>query len=307
MANVVAGSLRNRRLRQKMREAPILAFLFLCALASVVTTVGIVIVLLAEAFQFFRKVSIVEFLTSTEWTPLFSIKNFGVLPLLSATALISFLALSIAVPVGLLTAIYLSEYAPERVRSTVKPVLEVLAGIPTVVFGFFAINFINPAIIKPLFETETIFTALGAAMAMGVMLIPMVASLSEDAMRAVPSALREAAYGVGSDKLQASLRVVVPAALSGIVAAALLAFARAVGETMIVTIAAGGVSNLSLNPLEGMQTMTAYIMKVSTGDTERGSVEYESIFAVGLMLFVFTLTLNMLAQVVIAKFREIYD
>lgn len=307
MANVVVGSLRNRRLRQRMREVPILAFLFLCALVSVITTVGIVIVLLAEAFQFFRDVSILEFLTGTEWTPLFSIKKFGVLPLLSATALISFLALSIAVPVGLLTAIYLSEYAPEKVRSTVKPVLEVLAGIPTVVFGFFAISFINPSIIKPIFETETIFTALGAAMAMGVMLIPMVASLSEDAMRAVPSALREAAYGVGSDRFQVSVRVVVPAALSGIVAAALLAFARAVGETMIVTIAAGGISNLSLNPLEGMQTMTAYIMKVSTGDTERGSVEYESIFAVGLMLFAFTLTLNMLAQVVIAKFREIYD
>ena len=290
-----------------MREAPILAFLFLCALVTIVTTVGIVIVLLAEAFQFFREVSIVEFLTGTEWTPLFSIKNFGVLPLLSATVLISFLALSIAVPVGLLTAIYLSEYAPDRVRSTVKPVLEVLAGIPTVVYGFFAISFINPTIIRPIFETETLFTALGAAMAMGVMLIPMMASLSEDAMRAVPTALREAAYGVGSDRFQVSVRVVVPAALSGIVAAALLAFARAVGETMIVTIAAGGISNLSLNPLEAMQTMTAFIMQVSTGDTERGSVEYESIFAVGLMLFVFTLSLNMLAQVVIAKFREVYD
>ena len=307
MANLAAGPLRNRRLRQKMREAPILAFLFLCALVTVVTTVGIVVVLLAEAFQFFREVSVWEFLTGTEWTPLFSIKNFGVLPLLSATAVISFLALGIAVPVGLLTAIYLSEYAPDRVRSTVKPVLEVLAGVPTVVFGFFAISFINPAIIRPIFETETLFTALGAAMAMGVMLIPMVASLSEDAMRAVPSALREAAYGVGSDRLQVSLRVVVPAALSAIVAAALLAFARAVGETMIVTIAAGGISNLSLNPLEGMQTMIAYIMQVSTGDTERGSIEYESIFAVGLMLFAFTLVLNMLAQVVIAKFREIYD
>ncbi len=290
-----------------MREAPILAFLFLCAFVSVVTTVGIVIVLLAEAFQFFREVSIVAFLTGTEWTPLFSIKSFGVLPLLSATVLISFLALSIAVPVGLLTAIYLSEYAPDRVRSTVKPALEVLAGIPTVVYGFFAISFINPTIIRPIFETETLFTALGAAIAMGVMLIPMVASLSEDAMRAVPTALREAAYGVGSDRFQVSVRVVAPAALSGIVAAALLAFARAVGETMIVTIAAGGISNLSLNPLEAMQTMTAFIMQVSTGDTERGSVEYKSIFAVGLTLFVFTLALNMLAQVVIAKFREVYD
>ncbi len=299
--------MRDRRLRRKLREAPILAFLFLCAFVSVVTTLGIVIVLLAEALQFFREVSIVEFLTGTEWTPLFSIKQFGVLPLLSATALISFLALGIAFPVGLLTAIYLSEYAPDSVRSTVKPVLEVLAGIPTVVYGFFAISFINPSIIRPIFETETIFTALGAAMAMGVMLIPMVASLSEDAMRAVPSALREGAYAVGSDRLQVSVRVVVPAALSGIVAAGLLALARAVGETMIVTIAAGGISNLSWNPLEAMQTMTAYIMEVAMGDTPRGTVEYESIFAVGLMLFVFTLSLNMLAQVVIAKFREIYD
>ena len=303
MANVVAGSLRNRRLRQRMREAPILAFLFLCAFVSVVTTIGIVIVLLAEALQFFRDVSIVEFLTGTEWTPLFQIKNFGVLPLLSATAMISFMAF----PVGLLTAIYLSEYAPDSVRSTVKPILEVLAGVPTVVYGFFAISFINPSIIRPIFETETIFTALGAAMAMGVMLIPMVTSLSEDAMRAVPSALREAAYGVGSDRLQVSVRVVAPAALSGIIAAALLALARAVGETMIVTIAAGGISNLSWNPLEAMQTMTAYIMEVAMGDTPRGTVEYEIIFAVGLMLFVFTLSLNMLAQVVLAKFREIYD
>ena len=273
-----------------MREAPILGFLFMCALISVVTTVGIVLVLLEEALQFFREVSVVEFLTGTEWTPLFSNKKFGVLPLLSATALISFMALGIAFPVGLLTAIYLSEYAPESVRSTVKPVLEVLAGIPTVVFGFFAISFINPSIIRPLFDTETIFTALGASMAMGVMLIPMVASLSEDAMRAVPSSLREGAYAVGSDKFQVAVKVVVPAALSGIVAAALLALARAVGETMIVTIAAGGVSNLSWNPLEAMQTMTAYIMEVATGDTPRGTVEYESIFAVGLMLFLFTLS-----------------
>lgn len=307
MANIIAESSRKRRLRQRMREAPILAFLFTCALISVVTTVGIVLVLLEEALLFFREVSVVEFLTGTEWTPLFSIKNFGVLPLLSATALISFMALGIAFPVGLLTAIYLSEYAPESIRSTVKPVLEVLAGIPTVVFGFFAISFINPHIIRPLFDTETIFTALGAAMAMGVMLIPMVASLSEDAMRAVPASLREGAYAVGSDKFQVAVKVVVPAALSGIVAAALLALARAVGETMIVTIAAGGVSNLSWNPLEAMQTMTAYIMEVATGDTPRGTVEYESIFAVGLMLFLFTLSLNLLAQVVLAKFREIYE
>ena len=307
MANLIAESSKNRRLRQRMREAPILAFLFLCALASIATTVGIVIVLLEGAVQFFREVSVFEFLTGTEWTPLFSNKQFGVLPLLAATVVISFIALSIAFPVGLLTAIYLSEYAPESVRSTVKPVLEVLAGIPTVVLGYFAISFINPSIVRPLFSTETPFTALGAAMAMGVMLIPMVASLSEDAMRAVPASLREGAYAVGSDKFQVAVKVVVPAALSGIMAAALLALARAVGETMIVTIAAGSVANFSANPLEPMQTMTTYIAQVVFGDTERGGVEYHSIFAVGLLLFIFTLSLNMLAQAVLAKFREIYD
>ena len=290
-----------------MREAPILGFLLLCALASIGTTVGILIVLLEGALQFFREVSVVEFLTGTEWTPLFSDKKFGVLPLLSATVLVSFMALLIAFPVGLLTAIYLSEYAPEGVRSTVKPVLEVLAGIPTVVLGYFAISFISPSIVRPIFSTETPFTALGASMAMGVMLIPMVASLSEDAMRAVPTSLREGAYAVGADRFQVSVKVVVPAALSGVMAAAILALARAVGETMIVTIAAGSIANFSANPLEPMQTMTAYIALVVFGDTERGGVVYHSVFAVGLLLFIFTLSLNMLAQAVLAKFREIYD
>ena len=284
-----------------------MAFLFLCAVLSVVTTVGIVVVLLAEAIPFFLDVSIVEFLTGTEWRPLFANKSFGALPLLSATALISGIALAVAFPIGLLTAIYLSEYAPSSLRSTVKPILEVLAGIPTVVFGFFAISFISPVIVKPLFQAETNFTALAAAFAMGIMLIPMVASLSEDAMRAVPTGLREGAYALGANRFQVSTRVVVPAALSGIVASGLLALARAVGETMIVTIAAGNVANLSANPLEGMQTMTAFIMEVATGDTPRGTVEYQSIFAIGLLLFVFTLALNLLARVFIARFREVYE
>ena len=217
------------------------------------------------------------------------------------------MALSVAFPVGLLTAVYLSEYAHETVRSVVKPVLEVLAGIPTVVYGFFAITFIAPNIIKPIFDSETIFTALAAALAMGIMLIPMVASLSEDAMRAVPSALREGAYALGSNRFQVSTRVVVPAALSGIVASGLLALARAVGETMIVTIAAGGIPNLSYNPVEAMQAMTAYIMEVAMGDTARGTVEYKSIFAIGSLLFVFTLGLNLIAQSLLGRFREVYD
>ncbi len=290
-----------------MREAVILSCLFLCALVSVITTVGIVLTLLAEAVPFFGEVSIISFLTGTTWAPLFADKSFGALPLLSATTVIAALALSVAFPIGILTAVYLSEYAPESVRAVVKPALEVLAGIPTVVYGFFAITFIAPNIVKPLFHSETIFTALGASLAMGIMLIPMVASLSEDAMRAVPTSLREGAYALGSNRFQVSTRVVVPAALSGIVAAGLLALARAVGETMIVTIAAGGIPNLSVNPLEAMQAMTAYIMEVAMGDTPRGTVEYKSIFAIGMLLFVFTLGLNLVAQALLGRFREVYE
>ncbi len=290
-----------------MREAVVLSFLFLCALLSVITTVGIVVTLLTEAVPFFGKVSLLSFLTGTTWTPLFAEKHFGALPLLSATALIAVLAMSVAFPIGLLTALYLSEYAPERVRAVVKPALEVLAGIPTVVYGYFAFIFIAPNIVKPVFDPETAFTALAASLAMGILLIPMVASLSEDAIRAVPASLREGAYALGSNRFQVSTRVVVPAALSGIMASGLLSLARAVGETMIVTIAAGNVPNLSINPVEGMQTMTAYIMQVATGDTPRGTIEYQSIFAIGSLLFVFTLGINLLAQALLGRFREVYD
>ena len=284
-----------------------MAFLFLCAVLSVVTTVGIVVVLLAEAIPFFTHVNIIDFLTGTEWRPLFANKSFGALPLLSATAFIAGMAMAVAFPIGILTAIYLSEYAPSGLRDTIKPALEVLAGIPTVVYGFFVISFIAPTIVRPIFQSETIFTALGASLAMGIMLIPMVASLSEDAMRAVPNGLREGAYALGANRFEVSTRVVVPAALSGIVAAGLLALARAIGETMIVTIAAGGIPNLSANPLEPMQAMTAYIMEVASGDTARGTVEYRSIFAIGLLLFIFTLGLNLIARWFIGRFREVYE
>ena len=284
-----------------------MAFLFLCAVLSVVTTVGIVVVLLAEAIPFFTHVNIFDFLTGTEWRPLFANKSFGALPLLSATGMIALMAMAVAFPIGLLTSIYLSEYAPGWIRETVKPALEVLAGIPTVVYGFFVISFIAPTIVRPIFHSETIFTALGASLAMGIMLIPMVASLSEDAMRAVPNGLREGAYALGANRFQVSVRVVVPAALSGIVAAGLLALARAIGETMIVTIAAGGIPNLSGNPLEPMQAMTAYIMEVASGDTARGTVEYQSIFAIGMLLFIFTLGLNLIARWFIGRFREEYE
>jgi len=290
----------------RMREAPVLAVLFLCALASVLTTVGIVVVLLEEAVGFFRQVSIVEFLTERQWTPLFVEKHFGVLPLLSATFLIALLALAVAVPVGLGAAIYLSEYASARVRGVLKPVLEVLAGIPTVVYGYFALTFIAPQILQPLGQ-ETVFSALSAALAMSIMLLPLVSSLSEDAMRAVPASLREAGYALGSSRLEVAVRVVLPAALSGVMAAVLLALARAVGETMIVTIAAGNMPNLSWNPLEAMQALPAYIVQVSLGDTPAGTLEYKTIFAVGLTLFACTLVLNVAAQWLMARFREVYE
>ena len=281
--------------------------LVLCAVLSIVTTVGIVLILLSEAIPFFTQVSLLDFLTGTEWAPLHSQQSFGVLPLLSATAFIAAMALAVAFPIGLLTAIYLSEYAPELIRTVVKPVLEILAGIPTVVFGFFAISFISPNVIRPLFQTDSTYNAITAASVMGVMLIPMVVSLSDDAMRAVPGNLREGAHALGANRFQVAVRVVVPAALSGIMAAGLLALARAVGETMIVTIAAGNIPSLSWNPFDAMQTMTAFIIDMVRGDTERGAIEYQSAFAVGLLLFVFTLMINLLAQGLLAKFREVYE
>jgi phosphate transport system permease protein len=282
--------------------------LFACAAVSILTTVGIVFALFEETVKFFEEVSIVDFLTDTEWTPLFTEKHFGVLPLFNATFLIAITSMLFAIPFGLGVAIYLSEYAPDRVRSVVKPVLEILAGIPTVIYGYFALTFISPEVIRLLFGSDTpLFNALAASLAMGIMILPLVSSLSEDAMRSVPRALREGAYGLGANRFEVSTRVVVPAALSGIVAASILAISRAIGETMIVVVAAGNQPNLSLNPLEGMQTMTAYIVQVSLGDTPRGTIEYSTIFAVGVVLFLGTLVLNIIAQWLISRFREEYE
>jgi phosphate transport system permease protein len=265
-----------------------------------------VLVLFEETVKFFEEVNIVDFLTGTKWTPLFTSKQFGVLPLLNATIMIAFGALLVALPLGVLAAIYLSEYAPLWVRAVVKPVLEILAGIPTVVYGYFALLFIAPQVLQP-FGQGTAFSAASASVAMGIMILPLVASLSEDAMRAVPQALREGAYGLGATKFEVATRIVLPAALSGIVAAVILAASRAIGETMIVVIAAGNQPNLSWNPFEAMQAMTAYIVQVSLGDTPRGTIEYSTIFAIGTVLFVVTLALNILAQWLLAKFREEYD
>jgi phosphate transport system permease protein len=297
-----------RRTLRRVREAPIYVLLWACVALSIFTTFGIVAVLFEETANFLGEVSPVEFLTGTEWTPLFTDRHFGVLPLLNATLLMAAVAMLFAVPMGLLAAIFLSEYAHPRLRAVVKPVLEILAGIPTVVYGYFALQFISPEIVRTAFGQNTpIFNALSASLAMAIMVLPLVSSLSEDALRAVPQSLREGAYGLGATKFEVATRVVFPGALSGIIAAVILAGSRAVGETMIVTIAAGNQPNLSWNPLEGMQAMSAYIVQVSLGDTPRGTIEYSTIFAVGLLLFLMTLILNIGAQVLLSRFREEYE
>jgi phosphate transport system permease protein len=280
--------------------------LFLCALVSTLVTVGIVVVLVKETVGFFQEVSIVEFLTETRWTPLFSEKHFGIMPLMAGSLLVALGSAVISLPVGLLTAIYLSEYARGRTRAILKPVLEILAGIPTVVYGYFALTFVTPAL-RLVFPMTEIYNAAAASIVVGIMIIPTVASLSEDALRAVPLSLRQGAYGLGATKLEVSTRVVVPAALSGIIASFILAISRAIGETMAVTIAAGNMPNLTANPLEAIQTMTAYIVSVSLGDTPFGTIEYKTIFAVGFTLFLLTLAMNVVSQVVLERFREQYE
>ena len=292
--------------RKVLPERVITAIMVLCTMMSVLTTAGIVFVLLFQALQFFGEVSFIEFITGTRWTPLFQSKHFGVLALVSATFLTAVLSMVVALPLGLLSAIFLSEYAPEKIRRVVKPVLEILAGIPTVVYGYFALLFVTP-ILQSISEGIFVFNALSASIVMGIMILPMVASLSEDAMRAVPRSLREAAYGLGATKLEVSTRVVVPAALSGIVSAFILAISRAIGETMIVTIAAGQTPNFTLNPFVPIETMTAYIVQVSLGDTPTGTLEYKTIFAVAMLLFVITLVMNLLSQYVVRRFREEYE
>ncbi|MBA2451773.1 MAG: phosphate ABC transporter permease subunit PstC [Chloroflexia bacterium] len=289
-----------------VRERVIYGLLFACAFISVMTTFGIVWVLLGESIGFFREVSLVEFFTGTRWTPLFASQSFGLLPLLNASVLIAAIALLVAIPFGLGSAIYLAEYAPRRVREVLKPTLEILAGIPTVVYGYFALLFITP-LLRSFIPGVQVFNALAAGIAMGIMIIPMVASLSEDAISSVPRSLRDAASAVGATDMEKVIGVTVPAALSGIVASFILAMSRAVGETMIVSIAAGNAPELLFNPLQGMQTMTAYIVQVSLGDTPRGTIEYSTIFAVGATLFVMTLILNILSRMVVQRFREVYD
>ncbi|NSW77125.1 MAG: phosphate ABC transporter permease subunit PstC [Candidatus Atribacteria bacterium] len=294
-------------LRRAKRQESFVKKLFLVfSLLSIFTTLGIIFILVFQALGFFRKVSIVEFLTSTKWTPLFYEKHFGILPLLTGTVLITVIAILVAAPLGILTALFLSEYASPRVRRMVKPVLEILAGVPTVVYGYFALLFVTP-LLRRFIPSIAGFNALSPGIVMGIMILPLVASLSEDAMQAVPLSLREGGYALGATKFEVAIQIVLPAAFSGITASLVLAVSRAVGETMLVTIAAGQMPQFTFNPLVPIETMTAFIAQISMGDTPTGSLEYQTIFAVGLVLFLLTFLLNLLARKLRERFRERYQ
>lgn len=306
------ASLARRFTWLEAKELAIQGVLATCAILSIFTTVGIVAVLATETFEFFKTASLWEFFTATRWTPQFEEKHYGILPLLGGTVMVAGIASLIGIPLGLASALYLSEYATPRTRSIVKPTLEILAGVPTVVYGFFALVFITPFIIRPIFQDLLgfevgVYNAASGGVAVGIMIIPTIASLSEDVLRAVPRGLREAAYALGSTKFDVSVRVVVPAALSGILASFLLAISRAIGETMIVSIAVGNNPRLTLNPFLSTQTMTAYIVNVSLGDTPAGTIEYLSLYAVAATLFAMTLGTNILAQFIMRRYREVYQ
>lgn len=293
--------------RSRPGESVIKGILMTCAFASVVTTVGIVITLIIPTLDFFKDVNPLGFLFGKEWNPNAADPVYGVLPLVSATFLITFIALLVAVPFGLGAAMYLSEYASQKVRRRLKPTLELLAGVPSVVYGFFALSFVTPTLLQDILRLDVGFTnALSAGLVLGVMIIPTVASLAEDAMSAVPLALRQGSLAMGANRMQTTLRVVFPAALSGIAAAIVLGLSRAVGETMIVTLAAGSLPNLSANPMEGMQTMTAYIAVTAGGENPVGSISYDTLFVVGLLLFVITLIINSISIALVRRYRQEY-
>lgn len=295
---------KNRNLRDRL-EKLIPASLFLIASLSVLTTIGIIFTLLKETIEFFKRVPFLDFFTGTVLKPLSQTPEFGVLPLLTGTVLSSVIAMFVAMPIGLMTAIYLSEYASNRVRKVVKPLLEVLAGIPTIVYGFFAFTFITP-LLKSFIPGLESTNILSPGIVMGVMIIPMIASLSEDAMSSVPNTMREGAFALGSTKLEVTRRVVIPAALSGIIASFILGISRAIGETMIVTIASGSTKNFTFDVTQSMQTMTAYIVEVTGGEAAAGSTIYYSLYAVAMTLFVFTLLMNLCARQISKNFREEY-
>src|SRR5690625_1714157 len=290
----------------KVKEKIIEKALAACALITILTTVGIILVLVIEAVAFFREVSIVEFLTSTKWTPLFTQKNYGILPLLSGTFLTTFIAISVALPVGLTIAIYLNEYASKTLRKILKPLLEILAVVPTVVYGFFALMIVTP-FLKSFILGLSVFNALSAGLVMGIMIIPYVSSLSEDALSAVPNFLRKASFGMGSTKFQTAFRVMVPAASSGIIVSAILAVSRAIGETMIVAIADGHQAQFTLDPTIPIETITSFIVKVASGDVAYGTIAYKTIFAAGITLFIFTFILNNISYWIKNRYQEKYE
>ncbi len=292
--------------RKKTEDKCVKFLLFLCALVSVLTTIGIILVLLFETIGFFTEVSIKDFLFDDLWTPLFYDKHFGIMSLVSGTILVASIAMLVALPLGIMSAVYLNEYAGERFRTIVKPVLESLSGIPTVVYGYFALLFVTP-LLKTFIPGLSGFNALAPGLVMGIMILPMVSSLSEDAMRAVPSSLKEGAYAMGATKFQTIFRVVIPAAISGIMSSFILAISRAIGETMIVSIASGQMPRLTFDPRQSIETITAYIVQVSLGDTPHGTIEYKTIFAAGSTLFLFTLMLNVLSHWLKERFREVYE
>lgn len=294
--------------RRRWGESIIQGFLFMCGIISIFTTLGIAIVLIEQSFLFFgdEAVTLGNFLTGTTWQPV--IGQFGVLPLISATLMTTTIGMIVAIPMGLAAAIYLSEYASKRARSILKPTLEVLAGIPTVVYGYFAITFMTP-LLRGIFGQNTvqIYNTASAGIVLGILIIPLIASLSEDALSSVPGSLRQAAYGLGATRFETAVKVVVPGALSGVIAACIIGISRAIGETMIVALAAGAGPNLTANPFEAAETMTGYIARISKGDVSYNTPDYNSIFAIGLVLFLITLILNIVSQQVVRRFREVYE
>ena len=293
-------------MNKKTKEKIIYFILKGCAFLTILTTVGIIFVLLSESLSFFKDVSFLEFISDSEWTPLFANKHYGIAPLISGTLLTTFIALSVAVPIGLVIAIYLSEYATKKFKSIVKPVLEILAAVPTVVYGFFALMFVTP-FLQQFLPSLSGFNALSAGIVMGIMIIPYVSSLSEDALSSVPNSLRQASYGLGASKFQTSFKVVFPAAASGVTISVILAFSRAIGETMIVSIAAGQQPRLTANPFVPIETITGYIVQVCMGDVPHGSIEYKTIFVAGLTLFILTYILNNISYFLKLKYQEEYD
>jgi len=294
-----------KNFKRNIRERLIELLLMLCALSAVFTTVSIVLILFYESFSFFEHVSIIEFLTDKQWTPLFEDAHFGILPLISGTITTSFIALAFAIPVGTIAAVYLSEFASHKTRETVKPILELLAGVPTIAFGYFALLLVTP-LLQMIFPTLPTFNMLSPGIVIGIMVVPYIASLSEDAMRSVPMSMREGSYAMGATRFQTAINVVTPAAVSGIVAAYILAISRAVGETMVVAIAAGQQPNFTFNPMDSAATITAYIVQVAMGDLPHGSIGYQSIFAAGLVLMLMTLIFNVIGHFTRKKFREVY-